>query len=148
VQVEGKPAKRVTSDSSGAFRAGGLEEGRISVRLDARDQGYVPTEWLDVAAGARDVRLLATPGESISGFVRDAEGRPARQVSLSAIDASGNAAGQTWVWDEEGAFELRGLRPGTYTLRAELRVEGGRRRVTQEVAGVLTGARDVEIRLR
>ncbi|MCK6461689.1 MAG: carboxypeptidase-like regulatory domain-containing protein, partial [Planctomycetes bacterium] len=145
VRVDGKFAKRVETDSSGAFTAGGLAEGQVSVRLDATEQGFIPTEWTYVAAGARDVRLLATPGESIAGVVRDREGKPLRQVSLMAVDAAGGMAAQTWIWDESGTFELRGLRPGTYTLRAQLHVEG-REAVTHEVAGVVTGAKSVDVR--
>lgn len=146
VRVDGRFTKQVESDASGAFTAGGLADGRISVRLDAAEQGFIPTEWVDVAPGARDVRLVATPGESIAGVVRDREGKPLQRVSLQAVDASGAPAASTWIWDESGAFELRGLKPGTYTLRAQLHVEGRREAVTHEVAGVATGMKNVEVR--
>jgi hypothetical protein len=146
VRVDGRHAKQVETDASGAFTAGGLADGQVSVRLDATEQGYVPTEWVDVATGSRDVRLVATPGESISGIVRDREGKPVQRVSLTAIDGNGAMAGSTWIWDEGGTFELRGLRPGTFTLRAQLHVEGQREPATCEVAGVATGTKNVEIR--
>jgi hypothetical protein len=148
VQVDGRYAKNVDTDTSGAFTAGGLADGQISVRLDASEQGFIPTEWLDVATGARDVRLVATPGESISGIVRDREGKPIEQVSLMAIDGNGGTAASTWIWDEGGTFELRGLKPGTYTLRAQLHVDGQKEPVTRDVAGVATGTKSVEIRFQ
>jgi protocatechuate 3,4-dioxygenase beta subunit len=148
VRVDGQYAKQVETDASGAFKAGGLGDGRISVRLDASEKGFIPTEWIDVAPGARDVRLLATPGESISGTVRDREGKPLERVSLMAVDGSGNTVASTWIWDESGTFELRGLRPGTYTLLAQLHVEGQKEPVMRQVPGVATGTKGVEIRFQ
>jgi hypothetical protein len=101
-----------------------------------------------VAAGTRDVRIVATPGESISGIVRDRDGAPARQVSLQALDAAGEIAASTWVWREDGAFELRGLKPGTYTVRAQGTLMPGEQQArTRDVPGVAAGTTGVEIRL-
>jgi hypothetical protein len=146
VRLDGDHAKSVQTDATGAFTAGGLDDGQISVRLDATEQGFIPTDWVGVASGERGVRLVATPGESISGVVRDRDGKPARQVSLAAIDANGSVATSTWIWDEAGAFELRGLRPGVYTLRARLHAQGKAEPVTREVPGIPTGTKGVELR--
>jgi hypothetical protein len=140
VRVEGREPRRVHTDARGAFEARGLEEGRISVRL-GDSAGFVPTGWLDVVPGARDLRLVAVEGESISGVVRHGTARPARQVSVRAIDAEGRIASSVWVWGNDGAFELRGLRAGTYTVRVE---SSG---PSREVADVATGTLGLEISL-
>jgi protocatechuate 3,4-dioxygenase beta subunit len=152
VRVGGKHAKSVQTDATGGFTAGGLDEGPISVQLGESNQGFIPTEWTDVAAGAREVRLVATPGESISGTVRDREGKPVRQVSLQALDANGQVVASTWVWQEDGNFELRGLRPGTYTVRAQRFAQTApgapaQQPAPREVTGVGAGTKGVEIRL-
>jgi hypothetical protein len=131
----------VRTDATGAFEARGLPEGRISVRLVPAGGDVVPTGWLDVGQGARDVRLVAVEGASISGVVRDAAGRPARQVAVEAIDAEGRSASSTWVWAADGAFVLRGLRAGPYTVRA---ASAGRPGEARDVAAGTSG---LEIRL-
>jgi len=152
VRVNGQPAKHVTTDPTGAFTAGGLNDGQISVQLEESNQGFVPSGWIDVAAGARDVRLVATPGESIAGVVRDREGKPLWQVSLQALDGAGEVVATTWVWQEDGAFELRGLKPGTYMVRAQRYVptEAGapvQQPTPRDTPGVATGTKNLDLRL-
>jgi protocatechuate 3,4-dioxygenase beta subunit len=145
VRVNARHVKSVQTDAAGAFTAGGLDDGQISVRLEESNQGFVPTDWLEVEAQGRDVRLVATTGESIRGSVRDREGKPLHQVRLEALDADGRVASSAWLWDESGAFELRGLRPGTYTVRAT-RFVSGQQPVMREVAGVATGTKGTDLR--
>jgi hypothetical protein len=147
VRVAGKVARTVRTDAAGAFTAGGLDPGQVSLRLLESGQGFVMTEWTDVVEGARDVRLVATPGESIAGVVRDAEGKPLRQASVQAIDASGGQAAQTWVWQEDGAFELRGLKPGTYTVRVQRWVADQQQPPPAlEIPGVASGTKNLDAR--
>jgi protocatechuate 3,4-dioxygenase beta subunit len=147
VRVEGGQLKSVETDATGAFTAGGLDDGRITVRLEESDQGFIPTEWVEVAAGARGVRLVATPGESISGIVRDGDGKPVRGASIEARDAAGVHVASDFAWREDGAFELRGLRPGTYTVRAQRAlVPGEQQPQVREVPGVAAGTKGLEIR--
>jgi protocatechuate 3,4-dioxygenase beta subunit len=136
IRVDGRDVRRVRADARGAFQARGLPEGRIAVRLVPSDGGLVATGWLDVDAGARGVRLVAAEGASISGVVRHAAGRPAKEIVVEAIDAAGVRAAATWVWDADGAFVLRGLRAGAYTVRA---AAGGRTGEAREIAAGTTG---------
>jgi hypothetical protein len=140
VRVDGREARRVRTDARGEFGARGLAEGRISVRLD-EGAGLVPTGWIDVVPGARDIRLVAAEGASISGVVREAAGRPARRASVEATDSEGRRASAVWVWQDDGAFELRGLRAGTYRVRAESSGRSG------EAHDVAAGTSGVEILL-
>jgi hypothetical protein len=79
--------------------------------------------------------------------VRDREGKPVREVSIQALDAAGGAVASTWVWQEEGAFELRGLKPGTYTVRVQ-RFRPGENTppAPHDVAGIATGTKNLDIR--
>lgn len=140
VRVEGREPRRARTDARGAFEARGLAEGRISVRL-GEASGVAPTAWMDVVPGASDIRLVAVEGASISGTVRDAAGRPATRASVEAIDTEGRRVSSVWVWRDDGVFELRGLRPGNYSVRAESSGRSG------EARGVPAGTGGVEIRL-
>jgi len=110
-------------------------------------------EPIAVTPGDRSLRIVAQRGESISGIVVDAEGRPANQLHLQALDANGKVVASTWVWDDAGTFQMRGVPRGTYTLRA---TTGGVVRAgaqpppqrTGEVTGVATGSTGVRIQIR
>ena len=74
---------------------------------------------MEDAPGPRGIRIVVERGESIRGVVLDATGQPASQVIVTAMDKDGNAVAHDWVWDRpDGSFELRGLRPGVYDLKA------------------------------
>lgn len=60
---------------------------------------------------------VATPASSadIVGRVADDAGEPAVGVQVSVLDSSGASASSV-VSDAEGSYEVRDLKPGTYTL--------------------------------
>jgi protocatechuate 3,4-dioxygenase beta subunit len=151
VQVGGKWAKRVNTDASGHFTAGGLGDGAITLQLDAADLGYIPSGWITVTPGARDVHILATPGETIAGTVRDRDGKPVLGVSVAALDAAGNQVAQTYLWQEGSAFELKGLKPGTYTIRVQRFQQtaepGQQLPPPHDVPGVTTGTKNLDLRI-
>lgn len=51
----------------------------------------------------------------IVGRVTNDAGEPAAEVQVSALNSSGASAGSA-TSDSEGAYEIRDLKPGTYTL--------------------------------
>ena len=77
----------------------------------------------------------------------DGAGKPITRISLIAIDGDGKQVATTWVSDPTGAFEMRGVPPGTYTLQVHRWVEGGQLAKKNDVAGVVAGSEDVTIRV-
>jgi hypothetical protein len=55
-------------------------------------------------------------------------------------------ASSAWVFASEGKFAVRGLKKGTYTLKA-FRFDGGEQVGLVELEGVATGTTGVELRL-
>ncbi|MHC4548283.1 MAG: carboxypeptidase regulatory-like domain-containing protein [Planctomycetota bacterium] len=145
VRVNGAHAKSVRSGPDGRFAAGGLDEGEITVGLAQWNQDFISTGPVAVTPGDTSVRIVAEAGESILGTVYGPDGAPIQQVRIVALDAQGKVAGTAWVWSETGAFAVRGLRKGTYALRAS-RFADGKEEVLAELDGIATGSVDVEIR--
>ena len=100
------------------------------------DNGYYPEWWDNEADEASATPIVVTPGTavtdidaaltraaSISGTVRDAEGQPIADSSVTAITIDG---GRSWgvFTDNEGRYELTGLDAGDYTL--EFQDQSGR----------------------
>jgi Carboxypeptidase regulatory-like domain len=61
--------------------------------------------------------ITATPvlGADLVGHIANDAGQPAAGVQVSARNSSGVAAGSA-VSDAEGSYEIRGLKPGAYTI--------------------------------
>jgi hypothetical protein len=136
----------VSSALNGRFQAGGLDEGTITVQVAAwGENNYIRTEPVTVTPGDLAVRLVVRKGESISGHVYNADGTPANQIQIEALDADGIQVSQAWVWQGEGAFHVRGLPKGTYTLRVTRWVEG-KQKILATADGIATGTIDVELR--
>jgi len=96
-----------------------------------RLESVLPGEWAVIWApfegGAQDVRSVVVPegrqtvldlryeGVSIEGFVLDPDGMPARRANVTVFPER-----KTVRTDENGRFEVLGLQPGRYQLRARL----------------------------
>ncbi|MGO9833000.1 MAG: carboxypeptidase regulatory-like domain-containing protein [Polyangiaceae bacterium] len=143
------------------IRAERLEPPRAAVDVEADDSGrfslwfpvgvvllvgtatgYAPGRW-DGPAPASDVRLVLTPGASVTGtVVSSVDGHPVPGVEVRA--GSGRLAPSVppprSVSDEQGRFALRGLGPGSYKLTAK--GEGWYGESKQDLPLALAGAID------
>jgi hypothetical protein len=135
--------KSVRADAEGRFTAGGLGDGEITIRVTSRS-GFVKQEPIPVTPGDMNVRVVVERGESIKGEVTGGKDEELQGVRVEAIDENGTAASTAWVWQQRRSFELRGLRPGTYTLRVSRIVES-KWTTLSEVSGVTTGTDGIEV---
>ena len=104
-------------------------EGRFEVLVPMRESWTVDVYARDQQISQRFQDVIPEPGDSegirwlelvipdtiVEGTVVDAQQRP---VEGARVQASGRGGGQTQESDHEGAFVLRGLRPGEYGLSA------------------------------
>src|ERR1700681_1352579 len=62
--------------------------------------------------------LSAAPGASVSGVVRDPQGRAVAGASLALYSRTANTSMNT-TSDSDGSYHFDGLAPGDYILRAD-----------------------------
>ena len=117
-----------TADADGAFRLAGLSDGTVEVNIEPK--GYLPQriEAVLTAGEVTVLKVVADPGATVAGTVRDEQGAPLAGVDV-ALDyeitdedggwSSGTAAQTTS--DADGRFTLGGLRTIEHTLRATIR---------------------------
>lgn len=135
------------SGADGKFKLGGFDEVELTVQLQDSGRGFIRGEPIKLPVGENSVRLVAIEGLKIKGTVVDAAGKPLNRISLAAIDGDGNQVASTWVSDPTGAFEMRGVPPGSYTLQVNRWVESGELDKKNDVTGVVAGSEDVTIRV-
>lgn len=133
-----------TTNDRGEYRIWGLAPGKYYVRathprgaaMRAGGQVYVPIFYPGVSDLSRTQPIELHPGDEISGIdlsfvslrsvrlsghVVNASSLPAKDAQVTLVAGSGTitfAAGQAST-DAKGAFEIRGVAPGSYTLIAE-----------------------------
>ncbi|MDC0717647.1 carboxypeptidase regulatory-like domain-containing protein [Nannocystis bainbridge] len=114
-------------EADGRVRVPGLLPGTYEVTV--RCEGFVSAEkYAPVTVTERpieDLRWDVAPGRAIRGTVTTAKGEPAAAVSVMARvkaeagQAAPRASGPAFVdSDASGRFELAGLQPGAYEVRA------------------------------
>lgn len=133
--ASGQVRRRGESDASGNFEVKGLYPGTYTITArPPNSRGNLVEEEIEVTSGVLRHDLLATLGAQLSGRVLDGEGEPVRAEvhALQGEDTLGFAR-----CDEEGAFVLRDLKPGSYTIFL-------RRRSRDE--GELVGRHELEVR--
>ena len=116
-----------STGADGAFSIGPARDGatRLTARCASGDQGVVA---VTVARGMAEVVLAVTPGASIAGHVIDGDGKPVAGAGVVASEAAemevttmrdgAVTSGVQAVTDATGAYQLDGLTPGSYRLRA------------------------------
>ena len=143
---------QTTTDEQGRFVRRGLEAGTYDIRV-SDDLG--PLELVDDDDDESRVELdngrttrirlkVQSQDGRIAGTVTDADGAPLPDAWVSATleDSGGWARTRPALTDEGGAFELSGLREGSYRVQAT--GPGGRARASK--SGARPGER-VELRL-
>lgn len=104
--------------ADGRFRIDGLADGDYRVSVPS-PQDFTSLAARTVRAGATDVALTVRRLCRVTLRLVDGEGRPVRGGIAWRQDRPGgghsSGSGQT---DDEGRFEIRGLRPGTVKLTA------------------------------
>jgi hypothetical protein len=78
--------------------------------------GYLPA-FVPVNTRQRIPSIELQKAGRVSGVVRDARGVPAAGVKVVALSEAALDGGEA-VADARGSFEIRGLRPGAYTVAA------------------------------
>jgi protocatechuate 3,4-dioxygenase beta subunit len=133
--ASGQVRRRGESDEGGNFEVKGLYPGTYTITArPPNSRGNLVEEEIEVTSGVLHHDLVASLGAEISGHVLDSEGEPVRAEvhALQGEDTLGFAR-----CDEEGAFVLKDLKPGTYNLFL--------RRRSRE-AGELVGRHQLELR--
>lgn len=134
------------SHADGAFEVGGLEAG-ATCTLQVQAQGYVNTTVENVAAGAKDVRIVLAKGLEASGTLYGADGKPAATTHIQFQHTDGTH--QQYVQtDAAGRFTATGLVDGSYTAKVYVQKAEGKNGDWKEAGSLKAGDRNVELRLQ
>lgn len=162
-----------TTNDRGEYRIWGLAPGKYYVRathprggaMRPGNQVYVPIFYPGVSDLSRTQPIELHPGDEISGIdlsfvslrsvrvsghVINTSSGPSKQAQVTLVGGSGSmtfAAGQAST-DAKGAFEIRGVAPGSYTLIAEQFGNSDTEKVTRGRVAVEVGEgnlNDVEV---
>lgn len=110
----------ITWGASGGFRRELDEPGTWQVDISAAGHASHRTERFTLKQG--EVKDLGTlrlgEGGTIAGTVRDAQGRPVPYTRINILNAKFQTNDEEPFTDQEGAFQLKGISPGTYTVFA------------------------------
>lgn len=146
--IPNETAVFTTTDAEGGYELRALVPGTWHVV--PRAPGYVDfrTQRVEVTADApAQADLVLTPGITLAGSVADADDRPLSGVEVHAV-WQGPASQPTHMGRDlvftapDGRFEITGLPPGTYEVRATRRdVAAGILRTAATVGGERTDLR-------
>ena len=156
----GGQAQETESNEDGHFEMRGIPAGEV--RLSGRLKGRKSPESLEVEVMDGEERggyeLVFTDGLSIHGFVLWPDDTPVNEARVG-LETGADGGGERWrrnanqLWvttDEEGAFALTGLVPGTYRVRANHESQEGEDSLGRwrgVMEGVSAGTSGVEVRL-
>lgn len=114
--LQSGPSYRVTTDTSGKFRISSVQPGeyRLICQREGFDEKVQPVH-VNLGPAAR-VDAELDPLATVRGRVLDPEGKP---VARAPVGVGLNAA-RGYETDADGQFQIKGLRPGAYWLRARV----------------------------
>ena len=157
------PIPQTRTDVEGRFEIAGVPVGLATLLVDDGEhlptaQGPIPT---GVAGGERDVgRIILQDGRTLRGQVVDAQGEPVAGARVMAgsdivgIPVQATVVRPPRITDDEGRFELRGLRDATVSLAVtgpgalEPHFMLGEPLPLDELRVVLPGKRTLKVTLR
>ncbi len=113
--------RSVESDATGRYVLRDLAPGDWSLALHAPALPPRVEQSLRLSAGQflRGHDLCIVEDLSLEGWISDEQGHPLEDAWITAIPEDGSRAAGTFASDAEGHFEIGGLAPGSYTLRAQ-----------------------------
>lgn len=139
------PPLRAVTDAEGRFRLQWPRKGKLDVRVTRN--GYVEAKPTVALPQEGELTVKLQSALRIAGFVRSSDGSPVAGVQIS-YQIEGNqtySVAQTIITGEDGAFEIRDLPAGSYTLTAQPPWNGALNIKHAMVRGVAAGTTDVEI---
>lgn len=130
----GAPLSTVTTSEDGTYASAGLPPGVykavFSLNYYMLDDKYIE-QWWDGAPSSVTADLISVTGSAdvtgidaamqqggvITGTVRDADGDPLSNISVSASPGVGGSSSRTTSTDANGTYTLRGLNTSNYKVR-------------------------------
>lgn len=100
---------------------GPVPEGEYTLSVDARDMVTV-TKQLDLHPGDTNVEVTLRVAPTVTGKVLLADGKPAQNVRVSALES--DTEGALDFVGEDGTFTLSLQYPGAYVIRAQSNRDG------------------------
>lgn len=126
ITIDGEGDGNVINFDRVSYPAFSDVEGKFVVQVP--DGIYTVTAWhadytddrerVDMAGGPRSVALRLTPGATIEGTVKTADGKPVEGAIVGDDDAMGLFSGQSALSDAQGRFRLANLSSGAHKLKA------------------------------
>jgi len=122
------PWKVTETDAAGHYEFKNVSYNNFKVTVSAKGYGTASRLGMDIFGGAgdRELDFVLRPGSEITGVVVDASDRPVAGAAVYASEAGkqdirdGRSEG-SGLTDQTGAFAIRDLAAGTYSLRCAAR---------------------------